>query len=129
MKTKFVFMLVIASLVFSLMPSGLCHASEPDVTREYISRKVNGQKSKEEKLVVNYENLQMSKEVYVRITFFNGRNIELDSYEFSLSVNDLFENKLSLDSEALVGTKYIEIDLIHQYKCESKFIYLGRAIQ
>ena len=111
MKTKFVFMLVITSLVFSLMPSGLCLASEPDVTREYISRKVNGQKSKEEKLVVNYENLQISREVYLRITFFNNRNIELDSYEFSLSVNDLFENKLSLDAKLLEGVKYVEIDL------------------
>lgn len=112
MKIKISLSIIIASLVLNLLPCGLCLAAEPEVTREYISRKIGGERSEEEKVCADYKNLRIEQGDYIRVSFYNSRGSLIEECEMELSVNDMNKNEMRFNPKTLQGTSYIEIDFI-----------------
>lgn len=95
-----------------MLPGGLCLAAEPAVTREYISRKIGGVKSEEEKLCVDYGNLRIEHGDFLRISFLDESDSVIEEYETEVSFDSLLQNEMFFKSHTLEGTEYIEIEFI-----------------
>ena len=112
MKIKLILMLVLVSLISTIIPCGSCLAAEPEVTREYISRKIGGEKSSEEKLSVDYKNLRIEQGCYLIVSFLDNYGLKLKEYEFDMASDELSENKLSFGNDKLQGVKYVEVGIV-----------------
>lgn len=112
MKTKITLLFILTSLVFTMLPCGGCFAAEPTVTREYISRKIGGVKSEEEKLCADFGNLRIEDGDVLRISFLDGSDMSIEEYEIEVSFDELLQNEMYFKSPALQGTEYIEIEFI-----------------
>ena len=108
MKTKLISLIV----AFALFPFNLCYAAEPMVMREYITRKSGGERSEEERLSVDYKNLQMEQGDYLIVSFLDGNDSLIEELEMELSVYDLLKNERFFDTSVLSGAKFIKIELI-----------------
>ena len=110
MKIKFILLITVINLIFTLLPNGLCFAAQPTVRREYISRKTDGVKTTEERVNADYKNLYIGSEDYITISFLDGDKETLYEYDFGL-YDDLLQNEISFKSERFQGTEYIKIEL------------------
>ena len=111
MKTKILILMSIVSLMLTILPCNLSYAQKPEITRQYISRKIGGENSTEEKVKVDYTNLQIKKGVTLRVSFLNANNAKIGEYLVDISSDALIQNKLFIDSERFKGTKNIEIEI------------------
>ena len=110
MKTKLISLLAVINLIFILLPQGLCLAAQPTVSREYISRKTDGIKTTEETVNVDYKNLLIGSDDYMKISFLDKDKDTLYEYDFGL-YDDILQDKISFKSESLKGTEYIRIEM------------------
>lgn len=109
MKTKILALIAIVVILISM--GTVCFAQSSEITREYIARNIGGVESHEEKVTVDYKNLQITDDDYVKISFLDGDGLALDEYYMDLDIEDLSGLNISLNPETLAGTEYIEITI------------------
>ena len=114
MKNKTALILVLVCVILSGFCANVCFAQNPEVAREYISRKIAGEKSREERLSIDFSNLLITNGSYLEISFFDDTNTVLEKYELGLDFGELAEQKFSVDKETLAGASYIEIKIVGQ---------------
>lgn len=108
MKNKLISMII----AFAMFPCSLCYAAEPTVTRDYITRKFRGEKTTEEKILVNYSELKMEQGDYVTVSFYDKADNILETFKIEMSVTELFENEMFFSPDELRGTAYVEIKFV-----------------
>ena len=113
MSRKIILMLIL-SFVFTMLPAGVCQAADPTVTREYIARKSEGVKSEEEKVSVDFKDLRTGKGSYVMFTFLDGENSVIYEYEEELNGYEFSQESAFFNSQKLLGTESIRIELFIQ---------------
>ena len=109
MKIKLTALITSVVIIFSM--GTVCFAQSPEITREYIARNIGGVESHEEKVTADYKNLQVADGDYVKISFLDGDGLALDECYIDIDIYDLSGLNISLDSETLAGTEYIEITI------------------
>ena len=114
MKTKLILTFIITGLILTQLPFGSCFGAEPEVSRDYIARKIGGVKSTEERVSAEYKDLSIVKGNYVKIIFLKGDSSVVAEYEIELTSDCLLENGIKINTDDLLGTEYVKIELIQK---------------
>lgn len=117
MKTKFISIFAILCVLISTMPCNVCFASYSDITREYISRYICGEKSSEERVSVKFSGVRVTKDTYMKATFLDEEENIVDEYEIELGEVDFM---IPADIESLAGVTYLELKI-----CDYENVYDG----
>ena len=101
--------LISGIISFIMLSSNLCFASEPVVTRDYITRKSGKEVRQEEKLSVDYSDLIIEQGDLIRISFLDRNDYKLNEFTLDLS-GDFYENEMFFTPDELRGAAYIQIE-------------------
>lgn len=101
--------LISGIIAFIMLSCNLCFASEPVVTRDYITRKSGKEVRQEEKLSVDYSDLIIEQGDLIRISFLDKNEHKLNECTIELT-DDFYENEMLFTPEELRGAAYIQIE-------------------
>lgn len=116
MKTKIISIFVLMCIMISTMPYISCVASN-DITREYISRYIHGERSREERVSVKFSNARVTKDAYMKAAFLDEEGNIVEEYEIELGTMDFM---LPADIESLKGVTFLELKI-----CDYENVYDG----
>ena len=104
--------LPVVLIITAILFCSPCLAAEPAVEREYIARSVDGVKSCEERVSVDYMGLALGDGDRIRITFYDSGDAVLDTYELVLYEDTPLNEEISFGSASLGSADYVYIEII-----------------
>lgn len=110
-KKALIFLCILSLL---LLPTSSAFAEEPEVIREYITRKSGKIRTSEEKLLVNYTNLHIRQEDQLKISFVDGSDNVIEELKTGILDKDFLAGGMFYRSESLLGTEYVIIEIFSQ---------------
>ena len=120
MKTKFLLTVLSLTIIFSIACANLCFAQIPEITREYIVKKEQDVRTREEKVTADYKGIQVTDGDYLKVTFLDGEDSVLAEYDINLDIYELSGLNLSLNYDELYGAEYIVLTI-----CGSDYVDNG----
>lgn len=97
-----------------LLPVSSAFAEEPEVIREYITRRTGKISTSEEKLLVNHTNLHIRQEDQLKISFVDGSDNIIEEFRTEILDKDFLAGGMFYRSESLLGTEYVIIEIFSQ---------------
>lgn len=110
MKIKIFSLFIIINILSAAWLCNSCFAGEPTAEREYIARLMKGGADKEERVNVNYKDLEIGEGDYFRVSFLDIDNSVLLEYDIELSVNEPAQSRALFIPGTIQGLEYVYIE-------------------